>query len=115
LTRALVFLVGAVVFEVSWAVMLKASRGLLFSWSTLGMLITYLLSLYCLNVACRGLPLSVAYAVWTGSGASIVALIGVFAFKESISVGQFAGLVLVVLGVVMLLGLASTSGSPQQG
>jgi len=47
---------------------------------------------------------SVAYAVWTGSGAALVALIGVFAFHEPLNVARAVGFSLVVSGLVVLLG-----------
>jgi multidrug transporter EmrE-like cation transporter len=94
----------AVVFEVAWAVMLKQSKGFTVLWASAVMLVAYLLSLFFLNLACKTLDLSLAYAVWTGSGATIVALFGVLVFHERLDWSRGLGLALVVGGVVILLG-----------
>jgi small multidrug resistance pump len=104
MSRALLFLYGAIVFEVLWAVMLKLARGPTLSAPTFVMAVAYVLSLSCLSVACRQLDLSFAYAVWTGSGATLVALIGVLAFGERLNAARAIGFVLVICGLVVLLG-----------
>jgi small multidrug resistance pump len=105
MNRSILFLVGAVVFEVLWAVMLKIAGGFMRPWATAVMAVAYVLSLLFLNLACRSLDLSLAYAVWTGAGATLVALIGVVVFHESLSVERAIGFVLVIAGLVVLIGL----------
>jgi len=102
--RPLLFLVLAIGCEVLWAVMLKVSQGFAVLWASLVMVVAYVLSLICLNLACKHFDVSIAYAVWTGSGATLVALIGIFVFREPLGLGRALGLVLVIAGVVVLLG-----------
>jgi multidrug transporter EmrE-like cation transporter len=97
-------LVSAVVFEVLWAVTLKAARGFSVPWATALVVVSYALSLVCLEQACRSFDISLAYAIWTGSGASLVALIGICVFREPLGPGRAMGLLLVIGGVVVLLG-----------
>jgi small multidrug resistance pump len=104
MNRSMLFLVAAVTFEVLWAIMLKVAAGFARPWATLVMAIAYVLSLVCLNVACRQLDLSVAYAIWTGSGAALVALISTAAFGETLSFQRGIGILLVIAGVIVLLG-----------
>jgi len=104
MSRPLLFLLGAVTFEVLWAIMLKLAGGFARPWASVVMVIAYVLSLVCLNVACKELDLSLAYAIWTGSGAALVALICVVAFGEPLSLERGLGIVLVIAGVVVLLG-----------
>ena len=110
LDRPLVFLAGAIGFEVLWAVMLKLGRGSFFSWASAVMVVAYVLSLVCLKLACKQLDLSLAYAVWTGSGATVVALIGVLAFHEPLGTPRAIGFLLVVSGLVVLLGFERSAG-----
>jgi len=102
--RSIYMLGGAIVCEVLWAVMLKVGQGLALSWATALTAVAYVLSLVFLSAACKQLDLSLAYAVWTGSGAALVALIGVFMFGESLNLARGAGITLVIVGVVVLLG-----------
>jgi small multidrug resistance pump len=108
----LVLLASAVAFEVLWAVLLKVARGLATPWATGSMGVAYVLSLICLQAACKQLDVSLAYAVWTGSGATVVALIGVLAFGEPLGLPRAIGFVLVITGVAVLLGFEPV---PQQG
>jgi multidrug transporter EmrE-like cation transporter len=101
--RAHLFLAAAVVAEALWAVMLKVSQGFTVLWASLVMFGAYVLSLVFLNVACRHFDLGLAYAVWTGSGATLVALFGALAFREPVGPGRALGLVLVIAGVAVLL------------
>lgn len=55
----------------------------------------------------RGLPVSMAYAIWAGAGVALVAVAGVFVFREALTLVQVGGLVLIVVGV-----LAMEGGSP---
>ena len=55
-------------FEIGWAVGLKYSVGATRLWPSLGTAIAFVVSVGLLGVALRTLPLSTAYAVWTGIG-----------------------------------------------
>lgn len=110
LDRAAISLAGAVAFEVLWAVLLKKVGGFMLSWASVVMALAYVLSLVCLSAACRRLDLSLAYAVWTGSGATIVALIGVFVFHEPLGITRAIGFLLVISGLVVLLGFERGAG-----
>jgi multidrug transporter EmrE-like cation transporter len=98
------YLAGAIVFEVLWAVLLKASKGFSAIGSSIGMLLAYVMSLVCLELACKTLDVSLAYAVWTGSGAALVALMGAWLFDEPLDGARVLGLLLVISGVVILAG-----------
>ena len=102
---------GAVAFEVLWAIMLKLAPGFTRPWASLVMAVAYVLSLVCLNLACKELDLSLAYAIWTGSGAALVALICVVAFGEPLSLERGLGILLVIAGVSVLLGFEPTTAA----
>jgi multidrug transporter EmrE-like cation transporter len=104
-------LAGAVGFEVLWAVMLKLARGFSVPWATAVMATAYVLSLVCLNLACRYIDTSLAYTVWTGCGACLVALIGVCVFGEPLGLARAVGFLLVIAGLVVLLGFENSTSS----
>ncbi|MGB6441083.1 MAG: SMR family transporter [Methyloceanibacter sp.] len=53
-------------------------------------------------LALRRLELSVAYAIWSGAGTALTAMIGFAYFREPLTLIKLASLALVVLGVVGL-------------
>lgn len=88
--------------EAGWALSLKASEG--FSRPGPSVLFAVLLaaSMGGLAFALRTLPVGIAYAVWTGIGASVTAVVGMLWLGEAVSVGKIVSLVLIVAGIVGL-------------
>ncbi len=97
-----VYLALAVVFEVGWAVAMKLSNGFTRGPATAATLVLYMLSLGALTMAVKKLDVGAAYAVWAGLGAAIIAIIGIYYFKESAPPLKVVSLVLVVVGIVGL-------------
>jgi len=48
------------------------------------------------------MPLSVAYAIWSGLGTVATAVISVLVWKEKLNLGSAIGILLIVVGVVVL-------------
>ena len=99
---SLVYLAAAIAFEICGTTALKLSFGLSRLLPTVVVATAYPLSFAALALALRGVPLSVAYAVWSGVGTAIVALIGIVWFDEAAGLGKLLSLVLIVAGVVGL-------------
>lgn len=53
-------------------------------------------------MALKRLDLSVTYAIWSGVGTALAAMIGIAYFREPLTLFKIASLVLVVLGVIGL-------------
>ncbi|MGW2547794.1 DMT family transporter [Kitasatospora sp. NPDC001574] len=97
-----VLLALAILSEICATSCLKLTEGFSRLWPSVGVAIGYVLSFYLLGRALKHIPVSVAYAVWSGAGTAAVAGIGVVAFGESLGRLQWLGLALVVVGVVVL-------------
>lgn len=50
----------------------------------------------------RGAPLAVAYAIWTGVGVALTAVVAWVAFKEALPPGAMVGIALVIAGVILI-------------
>jgi small multidrug resistance pump len=97
-----VILFFAIVFEVAGTVTLKFTEGMTRLWPTVLMFAFYLVSLFGLSVAVSKIPVGTAYAVWSGVGTLMVALLGVFWLKEEVTVLRSASMLLIVIGVAGL-------------
>jgi small multidrug resistance pump len=64
--------------------------------------VLYVLSAGAVILALKRLDLSVTYAVWSGVGTALAALIGVVSFREPVTALKLASLALIVLGVAGL-------------
>ena len=55
-----------------------------------------------LYIAQKQIPIGIAYAIWTGIGATCTFLLGVFVFHDSINMMKLFGVALIILGVILL-------------
>jgi quaternary ammonium compound-resistance protein SugE len=88
--------------EAGWAIALKLSDGLSRLWPSVIFVVVGVASFAGLAYALKTLPAGSAYAVWTGTGAAITALVGMLWLREPVSVLKIVSLVLIVAGVVGL-------------
>jgi quaternary ammonium compound-resistance protein SugE len=102
------FLAGGI--EIVWAMIMKTSDGLRRPWPTALTLAAMAVSVVLLAQAMRTLPVSTAYAVWTGIGAAGAAVFGVLIFGEDAHPLKLASVALIVAGVVGLRVFAGLEG-----
>jgi small multidrug resistance pump len=103
------FLATAIVAEVIATSALKASDGFTRPWPVVVLTAGYGLAFYMLSRALRTIPVGIAYAIWSGVGIVLVALIGHFAFRQRLDPPALAGIALIVLGVAVMQTSASTA------
>ncbi|KZL23717.1 DMT family transporter [Pseudovibrio sp. WM33] len=103
---AWIWLIIAGLFEMTFAVCLKLSDGFTKPFYTIAFIITALLSLYFLTKAMVSIPLGTAYAVWTGIGASGIAILGIFLFGEPVT---FLRLFFIAMLIAAIVGLKFVS------
>jgi len=92
----------AIAFEVGGTLTLKFTEGMTRLWPTVLMFGLYLLSLFGLSRAVVTIPVGTAYAVWSGLGTLMVAIIGVVWFKEQVTVLRCLSAAFIVMGVAGL-------------
>lgn len=62
----------------------------------------YAAAFYCLSVVLKNIPVGIAYAIWSGVGIILIALIGFFVFKQHLDLPAIIGLALIIAGVVVI-------------
>jgi small multidrug resistance pump len=96
------FLLAAILLEVAGTSMMNLAEGFTKLVPSALIFLLYALSLAALTVSLKQIDLSVAYAVWSGLGTALIALIGVLWFREPLTALKIGSLVLIVAGVVGL-------------
>ena len=96
------YLALAIVAEVAGTSLLKATEEFTKLLPTSFLVIFYLISFWLMTLALRDLPLGVVYAVWSGLGIVLVAIIGVFVYKEMPDLASILGMGLIISGVVVI-------------
>ncbi|HET6525127.1 multidrug efflux SMR transporter [Sphingopyxis sp.] len=98
-----IYLVLAGLFEIGWPVGLKMAQTPSTRLSGIAIAIVFMgISGVLLWLAQRTIPIGTAYAIWTGIGAAGTFLVGVLIYNDPTSFARFAGVGLIISGVITL-------------
>ena len=98
----LVYLAGAIVSEVFGSSMMKVTAVNNSKKAIIGIVAGYALAFYMLSLALLTLPLSFAYAAWSGVGTMLTAIIGFAIFKEEIRPTTVIGIIILIIGLILM-------------
>jgi small multidrug resistance pump len=96
-------LLSAIAVEVFATLALRASDGLRKKAWIAPIVLGYLASFYLLWLTLGlGMPVGIAYGVWTACGVAIVAVIARYLFNDPLTWKMMAGIALIVAGVLTI-------------
>lgn len=96
------FLIGAIVLEVAGTMMLPLTNNFSKLLPTLALGLFYLGSFYLLTFAVKFIPLPIVYAIWSGIGVSLVAILSYFFYGDALKWPAILGLCLIIMGVMLV-------------
>ena len=96
------FLAVAIVSEVVGTSALKAAEGFTRPWPSAIVFAGYAAAFYFLSLTLETIPVGVAYAIWSGVGIVLIALIASVLYGQSLDLPAIAGMALIVAGVVVI-------------
>jgi small multidrug resistance pump len=97
-----IFLSIAIVSEVAATSALKACEGFSRLWPSVIVLVGYGTALFFLSLTLKTIPVGVVYAIWSGVGIALIALVAWVFFGQALDAPAIVGLLLIVAGVVVL-------------
>jgi small multidrug resistance pump len=97
-----IFLSLAIVSEVIATSALKAAEGFSRLGPSLVVIIGYGVAFFFLSLTLRTVPVAVAYAIWSGVGVALIALIAWVFLGQALDIPAMIGLTLIIAGVVVL-------------
>ena len=97
-----IYLAIAIAGEIGGTTALKASEG--FTRPLFGVLaaVGYVIAFYFLSIVLKTIPVGIAYAIWSGAGVAVIAVIGAVLFGQKLDAAGVVGIALIVAGVVVL-------------
>lgn len=96
-------LAGAILIEICATLCLRASDGFRKRAWIAPMLIGYLVSFTLLWVTLSlGMPVGVAYGVWSAAGVALIAVIARFLFRDPLTPLMMGGIALIIAGVLTI-------------
>lgn len=105
----MLLLLLAIASEIIATTSLKLADGFTRPLPSLVVIVGYGLSFYLMSLSLRHIPLGTAYAIWSGLGTAVTAVIGVMLWKESLDPARIVGIALIIAGVVVLNFLSKTA------
>ncbi|TKG97036.1 multidrug efflux SMR transporter [Puteibacter caeruleilacunae] len=92
----------ATIAEVVGTAALKYSDGFTILIPSVIVAIGYLVAFYFLSLALKSMSVGIAYAIWSGIGTVLIALMAYFLFKQELDLAAVIGLILIISGVIVI-------------
>ena len=100
----------AIFAEIVATSLLKASEGFTRFVPTVILGVGYLVSFYCLSMALKEIPTGIAYAIWSGVGIVLVAVIAWIFQGQRLDLPAMIGMGLIIVGVLVMNLFSTTTG-----
>jgi small multidrug resistance pump len=106
-----IYLAVAILAEVTATSALKSTRGFTRLGPSLVVLAGYGVAFVFLSLTLRTIPVGVAYAIWSGAGIVLIAIVAYVVHRQSLDAPALIGISLILAGVVVInLFSKSTAG-----
>ncbi|MEW6354249.1 MAG: multidrug efflux SMR transporter [Pseudomonadota bacterium] len=96
------YLFAAIFLEVAGTISMKLSEGFTKLVPSVLLFVFYIASFIALTLTLKRLDVSITYAVWSGVGTAVIALIGFVYFNEPLTALKIISILLIIVGVVGL-------------
>ena len=93
------YLAIAVAFETIGTSAMQASQQFTRLWPSVLVIVGYAISFYFMALTLRYMPVGIVYALWSGLGIILIALIGYAVFGQKLDLPAIAGLGLIIAGI----------------
>ena len=103
------YLAIAVAFETIGTSAMQASQQFTRLWPSVLVVVGYAISFYFMALTLRFMPVGIVYALWSGLGIILIALIGYSIFGQKLDLPAIAGLGLIIAGIVVIQLFSNTT------
>ena len=102
LTQAYIFLVVAILLEITATSFLKDTQGFTKWIPSLVCIIAVSICMYLMSHVMKLVPVGITYATWSGLGIVAITIIGIIKYKQVPNLATIFGLSLIVIGVAIV-------------
>lgn len=100
--KAYLILLLAVVAETIGTTALQASQQFTRLWPSVLVVVGYGFAFYLMGLTLRVMPVGIVYAIWSGLGIVLIALIGFVVFGQRLDWPAVLGLTLILVGILVI-------------
>src|SRR5581483_2247820 len=102
MTAGYVYLSAAILAEVIATTSLTASEGFSRIGPSVLTVIGYATAIYCLSLTLASVPTGIAYAIWSGIGIILIALLAWLVRGQALDLAAVIGMALIIAGVLVI-------------
>lgn len=104
------YLIIAVAAETIGTTALQASQQFSRLLPSLIVLVAYGFSFYMLGLTLRVMPVGIVYAIWSGLGIVMIAVIGLVVFGQKLDLSAVLGMAMILAGILVIHLFSGSSG-----
>ena len=104
-----IILFFAIVTETIGTTALQASQQFSKFWPSAIVVVAYAASFYLMALALKVIPVGIAYAIWSGLGIVMIAIIGFAVFGQKLDLPAIFGMSMILAGIVVIHLFSATS------
>ena len=92
----------AIISEVAGTSALKSAEGFTRFWPSTIVIFGYASAFYFLSLTLKSIPVGIAYAIWSGVGTALIALVAWLFMGQKLDWPALVGILLIVSGVLVI-------------
>lgn len=96
------FLFVAVLAETIGTSAIQTSQQFTRLWPTVLVFFSFAIAFYFLSLTLKYMPVGIMYAMWSGLGIVLIAIIGWLVFGQRLDLPAIAGMVLILAGILVI-------------
>ncbi|NOD83373.1 MULTISPECIES: SMR family transporter [unclassified Ruegeria] len=108
--QAYLYLMLAVVAETIGTTALQASQQFTRFWPSVLVVVGYGVAFYLMALTLKYMPVGIVYAIWSGLGIFLIAVIGFIVFGQRLDWPAILGLTLILSGILIIHLFSKTAG-----
>jgi len=89
---------------------LHASQQFSKFWPSVLVVCAYAISFYLLSLTLKYMPVGIMYALWSGFGIILIAIIGWAVFRQNLDLPAVLGIALIIAGIAIIQVFSKTAG-----
>ncbi|WP_171121473.1 MULTISPECIES: SMR family transporter [unclassified Ruegeria] len=108
--KAYLILLLAVIAETVGTTSLQASQQFSRFWPSVLVVVGYGIAFYLLGLTLKYMPVGIVYAIWSGLGIFLIAIIGFIVFGQKLDWPAVLGLTMILTGILVIHLFSKTAG-----
>ncbi len=108
--KAYFFLLVAVIAETIGTTSLQASQQFSRLWPSILVVVGYGFAFYFMALTLKYMPVGIVYAIWSGLGIFLIAMIGFVVFGQKLDWPAILGLAMILAGILVIHLFSKTAG-----